>query len=298
MLGQNYPILEKTWISDLNYTLKIQAPDLARKAEPGQFVILRLDEQGERFPLTLADWDAEQGWIKLIIQKVGLSTTQLSEMEVGDAILDLVGPLGLPIEVKKYEGAVICVGGGVGIAPLYPKAKALHEAGNYIISILGARNQSLLMLEDEMSEVSDELFITTDDGSKGCKGLVTEPVKTILAGQTGAEVCSGSLNTNRPDTTSLVIAIGPPIMMKFVTLTTKPFNVPTEVSLNPIMVDGTGMCGGCRVRINGENKFACVDGPVFDGHAVDWDELIQRLGAYKDKEKQALDHACKLGLGR
>ncbi len=279
MTGKNFRIVDKKWLSEINFTLRVEAPDLARKALPGQFIILRIDEQGERIPLTLVDWDADKGTIELIIQVVGRTTRQLSQLDTGDTILDLVGPLGLPIEIKKYPGKVICIGGGVGIAPIFPKVKALKQAGNTIISILGARSQDLLMLIEETRQYSDELIITTDDGSLGEKALVTEPLTRILS---------------QSDLVSLVIAIGPPIMMKFVSKATKPFNTPTEVSLNPIMVDGTGMCGGCRVKVNGENKFACVDGPVFDGHAIDWDELIQRLAAYKDKEKQALDHFCHL----
>jgi ferredoxin--NADP+ reductase len=280
MLGKNFRIVKRRDLSDINFAIMLEAPDIARKALPGQFVIVRSSESGERIPLTLVDWDAEQGTIELIIQVVGRSTRELSALKEGETILDVVGPLGLPLKVKKHAGKVVCVGGGVGIAPLYPKAKALKEAGNYIISILGARSKDLLMLVDEMRAISDELIITTDDGSAGQKALVTEPLKQMLQAD--------------KDDVSLVIAIGPPIMMKFVSLTTKEFGTPTEVSLNPIMVDGTGMCGGCRVKVNGENKFACVDGPIFDGHAVDWNELIQRLGAYKDKEHQADQHYCKL----
>jgi len=278
--GKNFRIARQDRISDLNFALTIEAPDIARKAQPGQFVIIRISEAGERIPLTLADWDADSGTILLIVQAVGRTTRELAQLKAGDSILDIVGPLGLPIEVKKYPGSVICVGGGVGIAPLYPKAKALKAAGNHVISILGARSSDLLMLVDEMKEVSDQVIVMTDDGSAGTKGLVTAPIQEIL--------------DRDKSSVSLIIAIGPPIMMKFVSLLTKKYEVKTEVSLNPIMVDGTGMCGGCRVRLGGEVKFACVDGPVFDGHLIDWDELLERLGAYKAKEKQALDHVCLL----
>jgi ferredoxin--NADP+ reductase len=250
----------------------IEAPALAKKAKAGQFVIIRVDEVGERIPLTLADWDAKEGTITLVAMEVGTSTRKLGLLKAGDVLTNLVGPLGLPSDIEKF-GTVVCVGGGVGIAPIHPIARSLRQAGNKVISIIGARNKDLLFWEDKMKKVSDELIVTTDDGSYAAKGLVTEPLKAKLEG--------GKIDR--------VIAIGPAVMMKFCSLTTKPFNVPTIVSLNSIMVDGTGMCGCCRISVGGKTKFACVDGPDFDGHQVDWNIAFDRQKVYLKEEKESLD---------
>lgn len=279
-----YRILEKQVLSDVTKLMVVEAPHIARKARAGQFVIVRIDERGERIPLTIADYDREAGTITLIFQEVGKSTRHLGTLNVGDTLATLAGPLGHPTEIANY-GTVVCVGGGVGIAPIFPIARALKEAGNYIISIIGARNKSLLFWEDRMRAVSDELIVCTDDGSYGRKALVTEPLKELLEAR-GKEI-------------SRVWAIGPAIMMKFVSLTTKPFGIPTIVSLNTIMIDGTGMCGGCRVLLEEGAQFVCVDGPEFDGHKVDWDNLLARLAFYRDEERLALErweqeHECRL----
>jgi ferredoxin--NADP+ reductase len=268
-----YKILAKEQLNPVIDSYKIEAPQLARKAQPGQFVVIRVDEVGERIPLTLADWDADEGTITLVVMKVGTSTYKLSSLKEGDSILNLVGPLGLASEIKNY-GTVICVGGGVGIAPIHPIARELKKAGNEVISIIGSRNKELLFWEDKMRSVSDKLIVATDDGSYGLKAQVTGPLKEIL-----------EQNKN----VKHIWAIGPVVMMKFCTLTTKPFNVPIVVSLNSIMVDGTGMCGCCRVSIAESTKFACVDGPEFDGYKVDWDLLGKRQLSYCDEETLSLD---------
>ncbi|MGB9862015.1 MAG: sulfide/dihydroorotate dehydrogenase-like FAD/NAD-binding protein [Candidatus Bipolaricaulaceae bacterium] len=253
--------------------LEVEAPLIAAKAQPGQFVIIRLHEKGERIPLTLADWDKDQGTITLVAQMVGKTTHQLGlEYDEGDVIADVVGPLGNPSEIKFY-GTVVCVGGGVGIAPIFPIARALKGAGNTVIGIVGARTKDLLFWLDRMEKVCHELHVTTDDGSFGQKGVVTEPLREIL----------------RTRKVEHIWAIGPAIMMKFATLTAQEFAVPITVSLNTIMVDGTGMCGGCRAEVQGESKFACVDGPEFDGTKVNWDLLLARLSTYKEEEKCALE---------
>jgi len=260
----------------------VEAPHVARKARAGQFVIVRIDEHGERIPLTIADYDREAGTITLIFQEVGKSTKHLGTLNVGDALATLAGPLGHPTEIANY-GTVVCVGGGVGIAPIFPIARSLKEAGNHVVSIIGARTRDLLFWEDRMRAVSDELIVCTDDGSYGRKALVTEPLKELLEAR-GKEIAR-------------VWAIGPAIMMKFVSLTTKPFGIPTIVSLNTIMIDGTGMCGGCRVLLEEGAQFVCVDGPEFDGHKVDWDNLLARLSFYRDEERLALErweHECRL----
>ncbi|MBN1318599.1 MAG: sulfide/dihydroorotate dehydrogenase-like FAD/NAD-binding protein, partial [Anaerolineales bacterium] len=252
----------------------IKAPKVATKAQAGEFVIVRLDETGERIPLTIADFDRQAGTITLIVQKVGKSTYKMGAMKAGDFISNFVGPLGHATEIENF-GTVICVGGGVGIAPIYPITRALKEAGNHVISIIGAREKNLLFWEDKMRAVSDELFVCTDDGSYGRKALVTVPLKEIL---------------ELPDNNvQRIWAIGPAIMMKFVSLTTRPFNVKTIVSLNTIMVDGTGMCGGCRVQLEEGAKFVCVDGPEFDAHLVDWNLLLARQSFYKEEERQSLE---------
>jgi len=277
-----YRIVEKEVLSDVTKRMVIEAPQVARKAQAGQFVIIRIDEHGERIPLTIADYDREAGTITLIFQEVGKTTRQLGTMEPGDALATVAGPLGHPSEIENY-GTVVCIGGGVGIAPIYPIARALKKAGNHVISIIGARNKDLLFWEDKMRAVSDELIVCTDDGSYGRKALVTEPLKELLE--------------ERLDEIARVWAIGPAIMMKFVSLTTQPYNVPTIVSLNTIMIDGTGMCGGCRVLLEEGARFVCVDGPEFDGHKVDWDNLLARLQFYREEERLALErweHECRL----
>ena len=255
------------------HLFKIEAPAVAQKAQAGQFVVIRVDETGERIPLTIADWDREEGTITIVFMEVGATTRKLAQLKAGDSIANFVGPLGVPSHIEKY-GTVACVGGGVGIAPIFPIARALKEAGNKIISIIGARNKDLLFWEDRVRDISDSLIVTTDDGSYGRKALVTEPLKELLEGN---------------EKIDMVVAIGPAVMMKFCAQTTKPFGVPTIVSLNPIMVDGTGMCGCCRVEVGNETKFTCVDGPDFDGHQVDWDLLFARQRIYLDEEKRALE---------
>ncbi|MBS3778333.1 MAG: sulfide/dihydroorotate dehydrogenase-like FAD/NAD-binding protein [Candidatus Thermoplasmatota archaeon] len=269
-----YKILEKRVLSDNVKLMKIKAPLIAKKAKPGQFIILRIDETGERIPLTIADYDRKEGSITIIFMEVGKTTNQLGAMEKGDKILNFAGPLGVPSDIKKY-GTVVCIGGGVGIAPLYPIVRALKHAGNKVISILGAKNKDLLMLEKEIEKYSDELLIATDDGSKGHKGFVSDVLQKLIDEDNGIDG---------------VWAIGPVIMMKVVADLTRKYNIKTVVSLNPIMVDGTGMCGGCRVTVGDKTKFACVDGPEFDGHKVDFDNLMLRNRRFVDEE----EHACKL----
>ncbi|GAB4486774.1 MAG: sulfide/dihydroorotate dehydrogenase-like FAD/NAD-binding protein [Thermodesulfovibrionales bacterium] len=277
-----YPILEKQELSDVTKLMVIAAPHVANAAQPGQFVIVRIDEFGERIPLTIADFDRARGTITIIFQELGKSTMHLGTLNVGDTVASFAGPLGHPTDVENF-GTVICMGGGVGIAPIYPVARALKEAGNRVISIIGARTKSLIFWEDKMRAVSDELIVCTDDGTHGRKSLVTEPLKELLGDKTNG--------------VTRVWAIGPAIMMKFVSLATKPFNVPTIVSLNTIMIDGTGMCGGCRVLLEDGAKFVCVDGPEFDGHQVNWDSLLSRLSFYRDEEKKAVErweHTCRI----
>lgn len=271
-------ILFKKQLSDDVFMMRIEAPDIASERLPGQFIILQLDNDfGERIPLTIADADEKEGSITIIFQVVGKTTTDLSRLNEGDGIINLVGPLGKPTEIKKF-GTVVCVGGGIGVAPMHPIAKAMKAAGNHVIIIMGARTKDLIVLEEEMTAIADELIICTDDGSYGRKALVTEPLK---------EICERDPKPDR------AIAIGPPIMMKFCAETTRPYKVHTEVSLNTIMVDGTGMCGGCRVNVGDEVKFVCVDGPEFDGHLVDFDNMMARLGAYRSQEADAR-HKCNL----
>ena len=267
-----YKILFKEQLNPTIDLYKIEAPQIAKKARPGQFVIIRIDEVGERIPLTLADWSSDQGTISLVVQRVGTSTYKLSNLNAGDSVTNLVGPLGLPSDIENY-GTVVCVGGGVGIAPIHPIARSLKNAGNKVFSILGARTKDLIFWEDMMREVSTEVIVTTDDGSYARKGVVTEPLKELLLNEQVKHVW----------------AIGPAVMMKFCSFTTKPFEVPTTVSLNSIMVDGTGMCGCCRVSVDNSTKFACVDGPEFDGHKVDWDLVMKRQLYYCDQERESLD---------
>jgi ferredoxin--NADP+ reductase len=269
-----YPILEKQDLAPAIKLLEVEAPNAARKARAGQFVIVRIDETGERIPLTIADHDAARGTVTLIFQEVGKSTLQMGTLEVGDSFATVAGPLGHPTEIAAY-GTVVCVGGGVGIAPIFPIARALKEAGNRVVSIIGARSRDLLFWEDRMRSVSDELIVCTDDGSYGRPGLVTEPLREILE--------------QRPGEIAHVWAIGPGVMMKFVSRTTEPFGVPTTVSLNTVMIDGTGMCGGCRVVAKGGAQFVCVDGPEFNGWEVDWDLLLSRLAYYRPQEQEAVE---------
>lgn len=264
-----YKVLETKKLTADIYLFKLQAPLIASKAKAGQFIILRVHQEGERIPLTLADWDVDEGSVTIVFMAVGTTTCQLSRLKPGDMVTDLVGPLGHPTEVGHF-GTVICVAGGFAIAVIRPIIRSLKQAGNRIITIVGVRNRNLMFWENELRKDSDELIITTDDGSYQRKGLVTEPLKEIL--DSGADI-------------SRVIAIGPTAMMKFTSLTTLPYAVKTIVSLNPIMVDGTGMCGCCRVSVGDETRFACVEGPEFDGHLVDWDEFISRQRTYLDQEK-------------
>lgn len=266
-------ILEKRLIRhpDVFY-YKVDAPLISRKAKPGQFVIIRLHEKSERIPLSLADINPDEGTISLIVMSVGKTTTEMSTLNAGDEIRDLCGPLGQPTHIEKY-GRVILVGGGFGAAPLYPIAGELKAAGNEVTVIMGARSKDLLIYENEMRSLSDKVLITTDDGSKGIKGVVTAALRQELE-QNGAD---------------MVMAVGPAIMMKFVCETTAPFGIKTFVSLNSIMIDGTGMCGGCRVSIGGKTRFACIDGPEFNGQEVDWDILINRQKTYLNEEKESFE---------
>jgi len=270
-------IVEKKIISNYKCQriaqLKIKAPQIAKKAEPGQFVVVMVGEVGERTPLTVVDTDKSLGTITLIAQEAGLSTRLLADMEVGDSLYTLVGPLGHPTKIKNY-GKVILIGGGVGIAEIYPVARALKQAGNYLISILGAKTKDLLILEEQLKEISDEFYVTTDDGSCGRGGFVTDVLNVLTAGETY----------------DLVYAVGPLPMMKKVAELTSTFKIKTFVSLNALMVDATGMCGCCRVTVGGEVKFTCVDGPEFDAHNIDWQELQVRNKMYEKSEK----HICKL----
>jgi len=275
-----YKITKKVHLSKNEYDFWIEAPRIAAKAQPGQFVILRINEVGERIPLTIADTDPSSGSIRLVFQVIGKTTAELGNLKVGDAILDLTGPLGMPTEIKNY-GTVMIVGGGVGIAAIFPIVKGLKKAGNRVITILGAKTAELVILQDECREYSDELIITTDDGTLGMKGLVTEAMEQVIARETVN--CSW--------------AIGPSIMMKFCTMTATNHELPIYVSLNPIMIDGTGMCGGCRVTIDGSIKFACVDGPEFKGTEVNWEEFISRMKQYKTEEENSLTDYQKAQVG-
>ncbi len=255
------------------FSFEVEAPLIARKAKAGQFIVLKVDEAGERIPLTIAKRNPGKGAVTIIFQVVGKSTDKLSRLNQGDEIQDFVGPLGKPTHIEDF-GTVVCIGGGIGIAPILPILKALREKNNHVISIIGARNKELLILEDEVREDSRETFVTTDDGSYGRHGFVTDELKNLVE------------NGTKPD---VVIAIGPLPMMWAVCRVTKGYNIPTIVSLNPIMVDGTGMCGGCRVSVDGKSKFVCVDGPEFDGHLVDFAELRQRQATYLTEEKRSYD---------
>jgi ferredoxin--NADP+ reductase len=274
-----FEIIKKEVFSPEVKLIEVNAPAIAAKARPGQFVVLRIAEEGERIPLTIADFDRGKGIITMVFQEVGKSTMHLGTLKEGDKLANLIGPLGNPTEIEGYK-KVLCVGGGIGIAPIFPIARGFKEAGAEVISIIGARTKELLIFEQRVRGVSDRLIITTDDGSYERKALVTEPLKEILEEDSSIEK---------------VIAIGPPIMMKFVAKTTLPFGIKTIVSLNSIMVDGTGMCGACRLEEGGETKFCCVDGPEFDGHKVNFDLLISRLNMYLEEEKASLEAYKKSG---
>lgn len=273
-----YQILKKRRLSSNVVLLVIDAPYVAKKAEPGQFIILRVDAEGERIPLTISEYDREKGTISIVVQEVGATTIKLGQMEEGDCLHDFVGPLGIASELEGYKRAAV-VGGGLGCAIAYPQAKKLHELGCKVDLIAGFKNTDAIILEDEMRAASTNLYVMTDDGSNGNKGFVTAKLQELLEAGEKYDV---------------VIAIGPMIMMKFVSETTRPFGVKTIVSMNTIMVDGTGMCGGCRLTVGGETKFACVDGPDFDGHLVDFDEAMRRAAIYKPQEQAARDHQCNL----
>jgi ferredoxin--NADP+ reductase len=274
-----FKILEKKQLSADVFYMKLEAPEIARNRKAGQFIIVQVDiDYGERIPLTIADADADGGWIAIVFQAVGATTFKLSQKKEGDELPAVLGPLGNPSVIEKKNGPVVVVGGGIGVAPCYPIVQALKAAGNKVIVIIGARNKDLLIFVDEMKKAADEVIIMTDDGSAGQKGLVTIPLDELCKSQTPP---------------AEVIAIGPPVMMKFASKTTEPYNIPTVVSLNTIMIDGTGMCGGCRVTIGDETKFVCVDGPDFDGHKVNWDNMMMRMGSYKPREQEEF-HKCRL----
>lgn len=275
-----FKILRKEEWSPNVYAMDIEAPRVAKKAQAGQFIVLRVNEEGERIPLTIADYDRETGKILIVFQAIGASTMELAALEAGDTILDFVGPLGRPSEIAKLDGTMVVVGGGIGVAPTYPIARAMKEAGNKVIAIMGAKTKDILIMEDEMKAVTDEVLVTTDDGSYGIKGFVTNAVQALV---------------DRGEKIAQITAIGPVIMMKSVADATRDLGIHTVVSLNPIMVDGTGMCGGCRVTVGGEVKFACVDGPDFDGHQVDYAELMNRNGVYREREAEVRQsHKCRI----
>ena len=274
-----FKILEKKQLSENVFFMRVEAPEIARNRKAGQFVIIQVEaEFGERIPLTIADANAEEGWIALAFQPVGASTFKLSLMKEGDYLPTVLGPLGNPSKIEKYDNPVMIVGGGFGVAPCYPIVKAHKAIGNKVIMVIAARNKDLIIMEDEMRAAADELIIMTDDGSAGRQGVSTIPVK---------EACESQCPPAE------VIAIGPPIMMKFCAATTKPYGVKTTVSLNTIMIDGTGMCGGCRATVGGKTKFVCVDGPEFDAHEVDWDNMMMRMKSFKDREQED-NHKCRM----
>lgn len=277
-----YKILRKEVLCPTLKLFEVEAPHVARNCKPGQFIILRIHEKGERIPLTIADFNREKGTITIVFAEVGKTTKELGTLEAGDTILDFVGPLGRPSHIEKF-GRVVCVGGGVGVAPVFPITRALKEAGNEIISIIGARTKELLFWAEEMKAQSHEFYVCTDDGSVGEKGFVTDVLKRVI---------------DEKGKIDLVVAIGPLPMMKAVSELTRPYGIKTIVSLNSIMVDGTGMCGACRVTVGNETKFACVDGPEFDGHLVDFDEQMRRAKIFAEEEKRALEaFTCGGGCG-
>ncbi len=269
-------IVEKEFFSENVCKIVIDAPEIAKSRKPGNFVIIRLDEKGERIPLTIASSDVEKGTITLVVQRVGVTTAKLLAMESGDTIHDVAGPLGKATHIERV-GTVLCAGGGVGVAPLLPIVEGFKKAGNKVVTVLAARTKELVILEEQMREFSDEVIVMTDDGSYGKKGLVTAGMEEVI----------------QREKVNLSVVIGPAIMMKFAALTTKKYNIPTIASLNTIMVDGTGMCGACRVSVGGKTRFVCVDGPEFDAHQVNFDEMLQRLGAYKKEEAEAYERYLK-----
>ena len=277
----SFPIVAREDISEVTFLLEVSHPLMARAARPGQFVIVMSHAEGERIPLTIADFDRERGTVTLVIQAVGKSTLEMQrDCQVGTTLYGLAGPLGMPTPIRG-EGTVVCVGGGLGVAPVFPQARAFHEAGATVVAVLGFRNRDLVFWEDRFRSVCDELILCTDDGSAGIRGLVTDGLSQAIE--------------QHPDI-SEVVAIGPPVMMRACAETTRPHRIRTSVSLNPIMVDGTGMCGGCRVRVGDQVRFACVDGPDFDGHLVDFDDLASRLKRYREEEAEAVEHwnhACR-----
>lgn len=275
-----YKIVRKEVLNPTIFLMEVEAPLIARKAEPGQFIILRIDEHGERVPFTINDYDREKGTVTIIVQIVGKTTKDLAQIEEGEHLLDFVGPLGTPTPLDGLKKVAV-IGGGLGTAIAYPQAKKLHEMGADVTVITGFRNKDLVILEDELKKVSTKLIVATDDGSNGNQGFVTDMLqKEIEAGEKFDEV----------------IAIGPLVMMKFVCKVTEKYDIPTTVSMNPVMIDGTGMCGGCRIIVGGETKFACVDGPDFDGHKVDWDSAMKRGRMFKDyEEKSCADGYCRIG---
>ena len=274
-----FKIIEKKQLSAGVFYMKVNAPEIARNRKAGQFVIVQVEaEFGERVPLTIADADAKEGWIALVFQAVGATTYKLSLKEAGEELPTVLGPLGQPSKIEKYDNPVLVVGGGFGVAPCYPIVQAHKAIGNEVIMVICARNKDLLIYVDEMKAICDEVIIMTDDGSAGRKGVSTVPVKELCESQTPP---------------AEVIAIGPPIMMKFCAQTTKEYGINTTVSLNTIMIDGTGMCGGCRVSVGGQTKFVCVDGPEFNAHEVDWDNMMMRMKSFKSRE-QADDHKCRM----
>lgn len=267
-----YKIVKKENLANNVKLFEIYAPLVAKKAKPGNFIVLRVDEHGERVPLTITDFDTKKGTVTIVVQEVGKTTKKLGLLTEGDALLNFAGPLGHPSEIKNY-GHVVCIGGGVGIALIYPEVRAFKEAGNTVTSIIGARTEDLLIFEEKISKYSDKFYITTDDGSKGRKGFVSDVLKELMDGE---------------EKIDLVMVVGPVIMMKIIAELTKPYGIKTVASLNPIMVDGTGMCGSCRVVVGGEMKFACVDGPEFDAHLVDFDNLMARNRRFLDEERMSL----------
>jgi len=266
-----YKITDKHEFSELVTQIEVEAPLIAKARKAGHFVIVKVDSKGERIPLTISEADTKKGTITLVVQRVGLTSNKLCNLNVGDSVEDIVGPLGKATHIAKF-GTVICAGGGVGVAPLLPIVQAMKAAGNRVISVLAARSKNLIILEDKIRESSDEVIIMTDDGSYGKQGVVTAGIEEVI-GREKVDLC---------------VTIGPAIMMKFVSLLTKKYEIPTVASLNTIMVDGTGMCGGCRVVIGGQTKFVCVDGPEFDAHQVDWDNMMMRMRTYKDYEKEEM----------
>ncbi|HCJ67712.1 MAG TPA: sulfide/dihydroorotate dehydrogenase-like FAD/NAD-binding protein [Elusimicrobia bacterium] len=283
-----YKIVDKTELAASVKRIEIEAPEIAKKILPGQFIMLRVDEPGERIPLTVVEKNIDQGTITLIFQEIGRTTKKLAALEIGEDVLDLIGPLGHSTEIKKY-GAVVAIGGGVGVAEILPVAKAYRSVGNQVIGIIGARTKELIILEKEMRSACDQLYVTTDDGSYGEKGFVSDILKRILTNHLITPACQVLVGGQSPNYPDLVYAIGPLPMMKVVTEVTRPYQIKTIVSLNPIMVDGTGMCGSCRLEVGGETKLGCCDGPEFDGHLVNWDLIILRNKRFLEEEKKALD---------